>query len=246
MGKPNLRALKSISKVPIHVGPFVQSTTGAIVPFFNDSRALYSHPREFKIFVEELAKMVQKYIEPASKRRRRPPLRGGKAIDLIVGIPMAGIPIALALSLKTGIPFAYMNKERKKTLRQRIVEGEYKQGARAVLVDDVIGFGGTILKAIKDCKSDGVIVKHALTLWNPWWPRNKPFVEKLKRQGITYDALYSRRDWIAYLLKRGIVSREMYDIHAAFLDNPTGWHKNRAMWKKFLEWRTRWKKTGKM
>lgn len=227
----NLRALKAISKVPIHVGPFVQSTTGAIVPFFNDSRALYSHPREFKAFVEELAKIVRQYQ------------RHGH-IDLIVGIPMAGIPITMALSLKTGIPFAYMNKARKKTLRKRIVEGEYKKGSRAVLVDDVIGFGGTILKAIKDCATDGVVVKHALTLWNPWWPKNKPFIEKLQQRGVTYDALYTRRDWIAYLLKCGIVSHEMHEIHAAFLDNPTGWHKDKRMWRKFLMWKQGWKKTG--
>lgn len=226
----NFRVLKAVAKVPIHVGPFVQSTTGAIVPFFNDSRALYSHPREFRVFVEELVKIVRKYQK-----------RGH--INLIVGIPMAGIPIAMALSLKTGIPFVYLNKERKKTLRKRIVEGEYKKGARAVLVDDVIGFGGTILQAIKDCRSDGVIVKHTMTLWNPWWPKNRAFIKKLKRQGITYNALYSRRDWIAYLLKRGLVSREMYEIQAAFLDNPTGWHKDPAMWKKFLAWRNKFEKT---
>lgn len=246
---PNLRALKAISKVPIHVGPFQQSTTHAVVPFFNDSRALYSHPKEFKVFVEELAKIARRYQRgeaPATEWRDGSPLGGGNRIDLIVGVPMAGIPIAMALSLKTGIPFAYLNKERKKTLRRRIVEGEYKKGARAVLVDDVIGFGGTILKAIKDCQSDGVIVKHAMTLWNPWWPKNKPFVEKLKRTGVTYDALYTRRDWIAYLLKRGIVSPEMYEIHAAFLENPIGWHKDKQMWKKFLEWKKRYEKTGRM
>lgn len=245
--KPNFRALRAISKVPIHVGPFVQSTTGALVPFFNDSRALYSHPKEFRVFIEELAKIVRKYMN-----MRRSDLRsdGGRTsrrgIDLIVGIPMAGIPIAMALALKTGMPFAYMNKERKRTLRKRIVEGEYKKGARAVLVDDVIGFGGTILKAIKDCKSDGVIVKHTMTLWNPWWPKNKLFIQKLQRMGITYDALYSRRDWIAYLLKCGLVSREMSEIHAAFLENPTGWHKNKKIWKRFLAWKRRYAHTGKM
>ncbi|MBI2552658.1 hypothetical protein HYW17_05160 [Candidatus Uhrbacteria bacterium] len=258
----NLRALKAISKVPIHVGPFVQSTTGALVPFFNDSRALYSHPKEFRVFVEELAKILKQYqlrngpkakkfhsskygtfFPPGGRGRRGIDLRG---VDLIVGIPMAGIPMALALSLKTGIPFAYLNKGRKKTLRRRIVEGEYKTGARAVLVDDVIGFGGTILKAIRDCKSDGVIVKHTMTLWNPWWPKNRPFVEKLKRRGVTYDALYTRREWIAYLLKRGLVSREMYEIHQAFLEDPTGWHKDVLMWKKFLAWKRRYARTGKM
>lgn len=233
MNMANLKALKAISKAPIHVGPFVQSTTHALVPFFNDSRALYSHPKEFFIFIEELAKIVRR----CQKRGR---------IDLIVGIPMAGIPIAMALSLKTGIPFAYMNKERKKTLRKRIVEGEYKKGARAVLVDDVPGKGTTIFRAIADCRADGIAVQHVFTLWNPWWPWNKKFIQKLKKRGITYDTLYSRLDWIDYLHKHGIVSREAVEIQQAYLPNPTGWHKDKKMWRKFLAWKNRWKKTGKL
>ena len=90
---PNLRALKAVSTLPIDVGPFVQSTTGALVPFFNDSRKIYSHPKILCVFVEELAKIIRRY-----HRKRR--------IDCIVGVPIAGIPIAMALSLATGIPVA--------------------------------------------------------------------------------------------------------------------------------------------
>jgi len=159
---------------------------------------------------------------------------------------MAGIPIAMALSLKTGIPFAYMNKERKKTLRRRIVEGEYKKGAQAVLVDDVIGTGGTLEKGIRDCRKDGIVVKHLMTLWNPWRLKNEKFLARMRRRGITYDTLYTRHDWIDYLYKHGIVSKEMVEIQKAYLADVTGWHQDKAMWNKFLVWKRRWKRTGKM
>ena len=243
----NLRALKAISKVPIHMGPFVQSTTGAIAPFFNDSRALYSHPKEFKIFVEELTKIIKKYTnmrrsDPRSDKGRT--LRRG--IDLIVGIPMAGIPLAMALSIKTGIPFAYLLKERKKTLRQRLIEGEYKKGARALLVDDVIGTGGTFTKGIRDCRKEGIIVKHLMTLWNPWRAKNRMFLAKMQKRGITYDTLYTRHDWIDYLHKHGLASDEMVEIQKAYLADVTGWHKDKAMWKRFLAWKRKYKRTGNM
>ena len=88
---PNLRALEAISKLSLDIGPFTQSTTGATVPFFNDSRKVYSHPDIFNVFVEELTALIQKYTD----------------CNLIVGIPMAGIPLATALSIKTNVPFAY-------------------------------------------------------------------------------------------------------------------------------------------
>ena len=248
---PNLRALKAISRVPIHVVPFVHSTTGAIAPFFNDSRALYSHPKEFRVFVEELAKIIPKYQRHGVRLPRHShafaPRNDRKcSIDLIVGVPMAGIPLAMALSMKTGIPFAYLLKERKKTLRQRLVEGEYKKGARALLVDDVIGTGGTLEKGIRDCKKDGIVVKHLMTLWNPWIVKNKKFIAKMKCQGITYDTLYTRNDWIAYLQKHGFVSDEMVEIQKAYLADVTGWHKDKKMWKRFLEWKRRYARTKKM
>ena len=152
----------------------------------------------------------------------------------------------MALSLKTGIPFAYMNKERKKTLRRRIVEGEDKKGAQAVLVDDVIGTGGTLEKGIRDCRKDGIVVKHLMTLWNPWRLKNEKFLARMRRRGITYDTLYTRHDWIDYLYKHGIVSKEMVEIQKAYLADVTGWHQDKAMWNKFLVWKRRWKRTGKM
>lgn len=251
MLKPNLRALRAISKVPIHVGPFVQSTTGALAPFFNDSRALYSHPKEFGVFVEELAKIVRKYQKRSSVRLPRrshafAPRNDKGQVDLIVGIPMAGIPLAMALSRETGIPFAYLNKERKKTLRRRLVEGEYKKGARALLVDDVIGTGGTFADRIRDCKKEGIVVKHLMTLWNPWRVKNRAFLAKMRRQGITYDTLYTRHDWIDYLCKHGIASSEMVEIQKAYLADPTGWHKDAAMWRRFLKWKRRYTRTGKL
>jgi len=106
----NLKALKAISKLKIYIGPFVQATIKAKVPFYTDSRDIYSHPKIFQVLVEELTKKVKKY----TKRHK---------IDLLVGIPLAGIPLATALSLKTKIPLAYMNIKRKKFLKKKIVEG---------------------------------------------------------------------------------------------------------------------------
>lgn len=232
--EPNLKAIKAIADLPLNVGPFVQSTTGALVPFYTDSRCLYSHPKSFKVFVDEMTKIIR-------HRQAR-----GQKIDLIVGVPMAGIPLAMALSLKTGIPFAYLNKERKKTLSRQILEGYYKKGARALLVDDVIALGGTIWKAIKDCRSEGVIVKHIMTLWNPWWPKNKPFLLKLRRHGFIYDTLYTRLDWLDYIYKDKIISQDAFTVQKAYLLNPTDWHKNKIMWRKFLQIKKHYQKTGKL
>ncbi|MBI2427123.1 MAG: hypothetical protein HYV34_04720 [Candidatus Kerfeldbacteria bacterium] len=228
------RALKAISTMPIEVGPFRQSTTGAIVPFFNDSRRVYGHPEVFAVFVEELAKRIRAH-------RRR-----GHRIDGIVGIPMAGIPLGAAIAQRLKLPFGYLNTKRKKTLTKKLLEGEFRSDARVALVDDVIGLGGTIQHAICDCKREGVAVTFVVTMWNPWPRQNANFLKRLRRRGIFYDTLYTRFDWISYLASHGIASQDMVDIQKAFLANVTGWQTDPKMWKKFLTWKRRWRATGKM
>jgi len=126
------------------------------------------------------------------------------------------------------------------------LKGDYKSKAKAILVDDAVGFGQTKLKAIQDCKKEGIIIKHIVCFYNAWWPKNKPFLAKLNKRGITFDALYTRKDWNVYLLKKGHISKQAFKIQNAYLDNPKSWHKDKKMWHQFLAWRKKALKTGKL
>ena len=220
----NKKVLKEVAKMKVYVGPFIQSTTGAAVPFFNDSRCLYSHPKVIEVVADELSKKIKKRI----KRSKR---------NLLIGIPMAGIPIALAVSLKTRIPFAYLNKEKKKTLRKKWVEGDYQKGAVGILLDDVVAMGNTVLDAIKHCRKDGINVKHVAIIQDPWQMKNQSFKKKLRKMGVTFDALYNRHEWIQYLYQNKKISKEALEIQEAYLADPLGWHKNKIIWRKFLEFK---------
>ena len=152
-------------------------------------------------------------------------------------IPMAGIPIALATSLKTRIPFAYLNKKRKSTLRRKWVEGDYQSGAVGVLIDDVIALGGTVLKAIKDCAKDGIKIKHVMVINDPWHMKNQKFKKQLKKIGITFDTLYNRHEWLECVCRAKKMPPEAIAIQKAYLADPTGWHKNKKNWNMFMAWK---------
>src|SRR3989344_1085070 len=79
----------------VAVGPF-RSSSGTIVPFYLEFRRLYSDPLAMKHLVRYAVMLVQK-IKP----------------QVVAGAETAGIPLAMAVSLKTGIPFVYIKKQRK-------------------------------------------------------------------------------------------------------------------------------------
>ena len=97
-------------------------------------------------------------------------------VDTILTIESMGIPVASALSIKTGIPMTIVRK------RPYHLEGEvelsqstgYSKGSlyinglkkrdRVLLVDDVISTGGTFLSLLKTLKDMGVVVQDVVSI----------------------------------------------------------------------------------
>jgi adenine phosphoribosyltransferase len=99
-----------------------------------------------------------------------------KKVDTILTVEAMGIPVANALSLKTGIPLTIVRK------RPYYLDGEVelsqstgyskgalyinglKKGDKIILVDDVISTGGTLLALVKALKIIGVEINDVVSV----------------------------------------------------------------------------------
>ena len=116
-------------------------------PFYLDLRVLVSHPAA-------LARVARAMLQRAAALR----------YDRIAGIPYAGLPIAVAMSLIAERPMVYARTEAKAYGTQRRIEGEYRAGERALLVDDVVTSGGAKLEAIVPFRDAGLVVEDVLVV----------------------------------------------------------------------------------
>jgi len=108
------------------------------------------------------AEMLQEVADEIEKRMPK--------VDKIVTMEAMGIPIATALSLKTGIPFNIIRKRKyglpgeieviQKTgySESRLYINGIKKGESIVIVDDVLSTGGT-LKAVVNALKNVVDIK---------------------------------------------------------------------------------------
>ncbi|HFC49558.1 MAG TPA: orotate phosphoribosyltransferase, partial [Thermofilum sp.] len=89
-------------------------------------------------------------------------------------------------------PLIYVRKERKEHGTKKIIEGDFKPGAKVLVVDDVATTGGSILRAVNALRSAGLVVEHALVVVD----RLEGAEEALSRVGVRLFSLVTLKDLV--------------------------------------------------
>lgn len=90
----------------------------------------------------------------------RPLLPSGT--ELLGGLELGGVPIATALSLRTGLPALFVRKRAKEYGTRKQAEGPDVAGRRVTLVEDVITTGGAVREATLALRAAGAVVETVL------------------------------------------------------------------------------------
>jgi uridine monophosphate synthetase len=120
---------------------------GRTSPFYLDLRLLVSYPGA-------LTRVARVMLQRAE----------GVRYDRLAGLPYAGLPIAVAMSLIGSRPMIYARKESKDYGTKRLIEGEFAPGERALMIDDVVTSGGAKLEAMAPFRAAGLVVEDVLVV----------------------------------------------------------------------------------
>lgn len=77
--------------------------------------------------------------------------------EILAGLEMGGIAIAVALSQATGIPVVFVRKQAKEYGTARLCEGPSVEGKRVTIVEDVVTSGGQVVISCADLRALGAI-----------------------------------------------------------------------------------------
>ena len=121
-------------------GEYVQAS-GAVFNYYVDLRQIISDPNLFHRVLHSYASLLE-----------------GLHFDRIAGIPYGSLPTATGLSLALHKPLIYPRKEVKAHGARRLIEGDFNEGDRVVVVDDILITGGSVLEGIAKLESSGLVV----------------------------------------------------------------------------------------
>lgn len=84
--------------------------------------------------------------------------------DRLAGVELGAVPLVVALSLRTGLPYVIVRREVKEYGTARNMEGRLAEGERLVLVEDVVTTGAQALRAARGLVEAGCEVGKMLAV----------------------------------------------------------------------------------
>ncbi|HOA22176.1 MAG TPA: orotidine-5'-phosphate decarboxylase [Anaerolineaceae bacterium] len=134
--------------------------------------------------------------------------------DCLAGVPYAALPIAAIAASRLKRPMVYPRKEAKTHGTSQMVEGVFQQGQDAILLEDVITSGGSILTAAETLASAGLQVRDAVVLVD----REQGGVRSLADQGIQVHAVLTMRKILERLAAQNLIDQSTYLEVKRYLD----------------------------
>lgn len=86
-------------------------------------------------------------------------------IDVVVGVATAGIPHGALVAEKMGLPFIYVRSKAKEHGRQNQIEGKVNSGDRALVIEDLISTGGSVLTAVEALRQENIEVSGVMAIF---------------------------------------------------------------------------------
>lgn len=176
-------------------------------PFYCDNRKTLSYP-DIRTFVKVgMVHAILKHFPEA---------------DVIAGVATAGIPQAALIADVLNMPLIYVRSKPKDHGLENLIEGEMKEGAKVVVIEDLISTGGSSLKAVEAIQKAGGDVVGMVASYTYGFPvAAQAFTDaNVKLVTLTdYDHV------VAEALATGYIQESDIELLNEWRKNPSGWRK---------------------
>lgn len=143
-------------------------SNGSLTDYYIDKYVFETHPDVLGKIADQIAERL-----------------AGSDIDVIAGPELGAVPLVTAVSLRTGIPSAYIRKGQKHYGTQARIEGDITKGSRVAIVEDVTTTGGTILETADLVEDIGGLPERLIVVVD----RNADAVENIDNAGYNLEYL---------------------------------------------------------
>jgi orotate phosphoribosyltransferase len=188
----------------IQFGNFTVSESAVSSPVFINPKVLIGNPTALRV----ASKLMQQEIGLAQSLRR-PKVH---PFSMVAGVPVGGLLLATAYSLETNTPLIYARTHPEGT-GTRGIEGRFMRGDAALIIDDLITSGSSVLETAALLEESVIKVKDVLVLVD----REHGAGERLRRHGYNLMSILKLDVMLTHYMSKGLISEETYRTCAEYL-----------------------------
>jgi uridine monophosphate synthetase len=170
--------------------------SGMISPIYVDLRLLVSYPN----LLQQVGRAYLRILKRLT-------------FDRLAGLPYAALPIATVVSIQGGWPLIYPRKEVKTYGTKAEIEGNYKEGERIVVIDDLVTTGESKFESIDKLISAGMKVEDVVVLID----RQSGASEALAKAGYQLHSVSTLTNLLNYYEVNHKMPREKIQMVREFL-----------------------------
>ena len=186
--------------------PFTWAS-GWKTPFSCDNRQTLSYP-DIRTFVKVgMVHAILKHFPEA---------------DVIAGVATAGIPQAALIADVLNMPLIYVRSKPKDHGLENLIEGEMKEGAKVVVIEDLISTGGSSLKAVEAIRKAGGDVVGMVASYTYGFP---VAAQAFKDTNVKLVTLTDYDHVVAEALATGYIQESDIELLNEWRKDPSGWRK---------------------
>lgn len=174
-------------------------------PIYCDNRITLSHPQIRTYLRQKLASLVQEEFG---------------SVSVIAGVATAGIPQGVLVAQELGLPFIYVRSAPKEHGRGNLIEGEFSEGQRVVVIEDLISTGKSSLQAVEALRNAGLEVAGLVGIFNYGFDAA---IDNFKNAKCRFTTLSNYNALIEYAAHHGFVSDEDLNLLRKWRENPSEW-----------------------
>ena len=186
--------------------PFTWAS-GWLSPFYCDNRKTLAYP-EVRTFVkEQLARIVsEKYPEATA----------------IAGVATGAIAQGALVADALNLPMCYVRSKAKDHGMGNLIEGTLPEGAKVVVVEDLISTGGSSLKAVEALRAAGFEILGMVASYTYGFP---VAAEAFKAANVELTTLTNYEAVVSTSLASGYIEEKHVPMLAEWRANPSEWGK---------------------
>ena len=184
----------------VSFGDFTLGDSTVNSPVFINPKVVIGNPTALRV----AAKLMYQEVTLAQSLRRSRVL----PYDVVAGVPVGGLLIATAYSLESSTPLIYPRLKPEGT-GTRGVEGLYRPEARALLIDDLVTGGRSILETARFMGEHGIAVHDAVVLVD----REQGAHQRLKHSGINLISIIKLDMMMNLYRSSALIDEERYEAY---------------------------------